>query len=360
MNKKEWKFNGFKKIFFGLFMLVLVFSISACTKQEIPEELTIDTENLVAYFIKDARCETVNCDATFSEGVKNSLIQLFPTVEFVEYDYNSDLGQQFYEKYNLEVLPVILFTKKVEEEANYSRIANYLIAKEDLLDLRLGATFNPITGLHSIEFCDNGLDDNGDELSDCADPTCSGNLVCRTEMPNKLDLFVMSECPYGTKALDAMEEVLDNFGDQIDFNIHYIASENEDGSFRSLHGQGEVDENARELCAIKYYPEDYEYMDYIWCRDADLTADWNDCAKKYPEVKSCFESEEGYDLLSEDIKLGNELQIGASPTWIANDRYQFSGIDANTVKTNICKYNSNLDGCENELSSNTGVSGSCN
>ncbi len=62
------------------------------------------------------------------------------------------------------------------------------------------------------------------------------------------------------------------------------------------------------------------------------------------------------------IKLANELQIGASPTWFANNKYTFSGIDSETIKTNICKYNSDLgDMCANTLSSTSQTSaGSCN
>lgn len=350
-----------KKLSLMFLLLLLVVVVSACTKPVVKEELTIDTEKLVGYFINDKVCNAPNCDSVFTEGVKNSLIQLFPTVEFVDYDYNSDLGKQFYDKYELSVLPALLFTNKVEAEENYSRVQNYLSPKSDLLDLKLGATFNPVTGFHNIEFCDNTVDDDGNELIDCEDPMCTNNLVCRTEVPNKLDLFVMSECPFGTPALDAMEEVLENFGDQIDFNVYYIASENADGTFRSLHGQTEVDENARGLCAIEYYPEDYEYMEYIWCRNDDLKADWKKCATDFPKVTNCFESEEGYELLSENIKMANQLQVGASPTWIANDRYQFSGIDAETVKQNFCQYNPSLGGaCDNLLSSNNVPAGACN
>jgi len=350
-----------KKISLIALLLLIVTMVSGCGKPLVKEELVIDNEKLVGYLINDSRCVTENCNSTFVEGIKSSLKQLFPTVEFIEYDYSSDLGGQFYEKYELTVLPALLFTKKIEAEGNYSRIQNYLTAKNDLFDLKLGATFNPVTGLHSMEFCDNQIDDDGNNLIDCTDPTCANSLICREEVPNKLDLFVMSKCPYGTKALDAMKEVLENFGDSIDFNVHYIASENTDGTFNSLHGQSEVDENIRELCAMKYYSEDYKYMEYIWCRDADLTADWEECTNDFSEVITCFEGEEGKNLLKEDIKLANELQIGSSPTWIANDRYQFSGIDAETVRKNICQYNPSLgEACGNELSATTTPAAACN
>jgi len=73
-----------------------------------------------------------------------------------------------------------------------------------------------------------------------------------------------------------MKEVLDAFGKDIQFNINFIASAAGDG-FQSLHGQGEVDEDIRELCAITKYAKDMKYMDYIWCRNQDIKGDWKKC-----------------------------------------------------------------------------------
>lgn len=324
-------------------------------EEQKPADLTIDNTKLVGYLVADVRCQEQNCDTTY---LKQSLLSIFPTIEFKEYDYNSTEGKELYTKYNLKFLPAFLFTKKVETEANYANVQNYLQANNDLLALNVGASFDP-----SKEICTNNIDDTANGLVDCADPDCSGNLVCREEVKGKLDLFVMSMCPYGTKAFDAMEEVIKNFGDKIKFNVYYIANKNADGTFQSLHGQAEVDENIRELCAIKYYPEDYKYMDYIWCRNKDINnADWTTCGKNFPKIKACFEGTEGKELLTENIKLANELQIGASPTWLANNKYQFSGITAEDVKTNVCKYNDlGEDVCKAVLNNTASVpTGSCN
>ncbi len=349
----------------ALFLFLLLISLSllttACTNNEESKELTIQSDKLIAYLINDSRCLEENCDADFIQNLKMSLRQFFPMIEFEEYDYNSNLGKQFYEKYTLENLPAILLTFKIKEEGNYETIQNFVTEKDNLLDLKLGATFDPLTGNHSIEFCDNNKDDDGDGSSDCEDEKCKASLVCREEVAQQLDLFVMSQCPYGTKALDAMEEVLENFGEQIDFNIHYIANENADGSFQSLHGQPEVDENIRELCAIEYYSDDYEYMEYILCRNKNIAGDWEECAEGFSRINSCFNGSEGEKLLSDNIKLANELGIGASPTWIVNNRYEFGGIDAETVKQNLCLYNPDLgEACDLELSSNSEAAGACN
>ena len=252
-----------------------------------------------------------------------------------------------------------MFSESVKDSEAYEQLAMYLIPAGEYLSLRIGADFDP-----EAEICDNEIDDTGNDLVDCEDPDCENSLLCREEIKKDLKVFVMSQCPYGTKALDAMKEVLEAFeDDNIKFDVHYIASENEDGTFNSLHGQPEVDENIRQLCAKKYYEADYKYMDYIWCRNPDImNDDWESCAEdndmSVTKIKACFEGDEGAELLAEDILIAQELGIGASPTWLANNQNTFGGIDAAKIQAEFCKYN-DLDGCGEELSSGTAVEGSC-
>jgi hypothetical protein len=44
-----------------------------------------------------------------------------------------------------------------------------------------------------------------------------------------------------------------------------------------------------------------------------------------------------------------------------NNKYKFSGIDAETVRKNLCDHNKDLKGCENKLSGQSGapVQGGC-
>lgn len=299
--------------------------------------------------LNDKRCKA--CDVT---NVVTQLQQLFPGLQSQTLDYGDAAGKKMYSDLQLTVLPALLFDTSVEKGEGYSNVQKYLEKKGDYWSLRIGASFDP-----TAEICDNGIDDTGDGLVDCADLTCQSTLICRPEIQKKLDLFVMSQCPYGLQALNAMQEVLTTFKGNIDFSIHYIADETSDGVFSSLHGQGEVDEDIRELCATKYYPEDYKYMDYIWCRNKDIKGtDWETCAKEAgmstAMIKNCFDGTEGKQLLRDNIKLSNELQIGASPTFLANNKKDFGGIDAQTIKTNYCASNTGLAGCEKTLSGDTG------
>jgi protein-disulfide isomerase len=78
------------------------------------------------------------------------------------------------------------------------------------------------------------------------------------------------------------------------------------------------------------------------------------------KIGSCASGQEGKDLLTSDVKIGQELNIGASPTWFANNYKTFSALSAQDIKTNICSLNPGLVGCGTQLSSNTTVAaGAC-
>lgn len=322
---------------------------AACS--ELPEPTSFDV-----IVLNDERC--VEC-AAIEAQVTPSLKAIFPGMNTRTVDYLSEEGQQLYEETQVGALPAYLFDEGAQEDDNYARIEQYLLPAGDYTSLRIGASFDP-----TKEICTNEIDDTGNDLVDCEDPDCTGSIECREEKEQHLQVFIMSDCPYGRKAVEALKAVQDNFGDNLDFEIHYIATEQGDG-FSSLHGQYEVDENIVQLCVQEHSPD--AWFDYMYCRSTNgvKDIDWKNCANEnsvdVDAVQTCFDGEEGADLLREDIKLAQELGISASPTWLANNKYTFSGIDAETVKMNFCQYNSDIEGCENTLSSDTGgvAQGTC-
>jgi hypothetical protein len=199
-------------------------------------------------------------------------------------------------------------------------------------------------------------DDGGCKLD-----ACKSTMQCRPELPKKLDVFVMAQCPYGVKGLDAMKEVADNFkkaGEPIDFTVHYIG-DGDASSLSSMHGPGEVAEDLREECAIQHYGKGLKYMDYVWCRNKSIKdANWQSCTGgstgiDTDVIKKCSEGDEGKQLVAHSFAESKALGIGASPTWLANNKYKFSGIDAQTIKTNLCSHNAKLAGCDATLSGQT-------
>ncbi len=308
----------------------------------------------------DQRCRARYCR---TRRTVQRLRRLLPGLRVVQRDWSEPAAQKLFAREGLTHLPAYLFSENVVHNARFARLRRFFAPtpKGHLTQLKVRAQHDP-----RAEICDNRKDDTGNGKVDCADPTCKEAVVCRPETKKRLEVFVMSMCPYGTRALDSMSEVLAAFDRKIDFRIHFIVSVRGQG-FRSLHGQPEVDENIRELCAIRHYPKRYKFMDYIWCRNRKIRdKNWKACTGKKTGIdakviEACARGEEGKALLREDLKLAETLRIGSSPTWLANNRFVFHGIPPESIKVQLCKRNPGLKGCEKKLSNKSPVpDGTCN
>jgi predicted DsbA family dithiol-disulfide isomerase len=143
-----------------------------------------------------------------------------------------------------------------------------------------------------------------------------------TKVP--LDLYVMSQCPWGVKAENVIIPAVKSLGPLVAFHLHFIAKEqpSPDGdpakvTFTALHGAPEVQENIRQLCAKRHFPE--TYLDYIVERNANVQdPNWQQAASKAgldPQVlEQCAAGAEGTQLLSEDLKAHQARQATSSPT----------------------------------------------
>lgn len=301
---------------------------SACA--EIPEAPKVN-----ATILSDTRC--AECNAKALEGQLKNLIAN-PNITIV--DYGTAEGKKLFDSIKPVELPVVLFDDTVlKDQEVLAAVERGMVEKNGYKVVSVG-DWKPQCN-----------DEGGCDLDEC-----KSTMLCRQEIPKRLDLFAMSQCPYGVKGMDAMKEVLENFkknGEKIEFVIHYIG-DGDEGSLQSMHGQAEVDEDIRQICAAEQYGKDLKFMDYIWCRNKDWrTSNWQPCTGASTgideaKLKTCVEGD-GKKLLAASFKTAKDLGIGASPTWLANNKYKFSGIDAETIKSNLCKYNK-LAGCETTLS----------
>jgi len=176
-----------------------------------------------------------------------------------------------------------------------------------------------------------------------------------------LDVFLMGYCPFGEIAAKQIPLLKDALNNNFTLGVHFIANKTGEwdtaSDFESLHGVPEAEENIRQLCIQKYNGIDklVEYMqvryenadNYGKVKDAPtiaIEAIWADVAV----INTCVTDGEWGKMLTEDIKIAISLWIGASPTWLANNRYEFGGIDANAIKKEFCKYNPEIEECANE------------
>ncbi|MEM0231131.1 MAG: hypothetical protein QXT20_02945 [Candidatus Woesearchaeota archaeon] len=355
--KHHVKRNGWKYLSITLLAIIAVFSILTALHIFTVKYngLPTQTSTPEMIVISDKRC--ADCEQAVQVLVPQ-LKSILPEVKITQLDYSDKKARELMASTKIKYLPAILFTPSVNTTANYSIISPYLDKAEKYLSLRIGASFDP-----TAEICDNGIDDNGNALIDCQDPECINSLACRDNKPGNLQVFIMSDCPYGKLAVIALGELV-KVMPNMTYDVHYIADETSPGVFNSLHGPYEADEDIIQLCVKKYSSK--QWLDYIVCRSKEGIRgnDWHNCAQNtgvdIAKVESCFNGTEGKNLLSEDIKIARALGIGASPTWLANNRYTFGGIQAASVQQQFCKYNEGMAGCNATVSQQAPApSGSC-
>lgn len=161
----------------------------------------------------------------------------------------------------------------------------------------------------------------------------------KTEKPS-VKLFVMSQCPYGLLAESVIAPVLTLLKNKIDFTLNYIADETAEG-FNSLHGQVEVDEDLRQLCINKYYPEKlFNYLDCVNKDIRNVANIWEKCAADngidVEKIKNCASTTDGKALLKNSIAETEKYQVTGSPTLIINDVNYNGARTPDAYKASIC------------------------
>lgn len=310
---------------------------------------TENNKNLEVTVFWDTRCSDCATDQTV---LSLKQVPALSSINFETKDYNDEWVKEILKTKWITTLPAFVFnTNKID-----AWIDSYLMPLSDwTYYLNIGATFDP-----SAEICDNSVDDTNDWQIDCADTTCSSKLVCREEKKWQLDVFLMGYCPFGELAAKAMPDLKKAFGDELKINLHYIATKTWEwftaNDFNSLHWVSEAEENIRQLCITKHYWTDktidymqtrYKNADNYWKVSDDKSlayeANWIDATK----IDDCVTNWEWGQLLAEDVKIAEELAIWWSPTWFANNKYTFGWIEATSIQTEFCKYNTELKWCAN-------------
>jgi protein-disulfide isomerase len=166
-----------------------------------------------------------------------------------------------------------------------------------------------------------------------------------------MELYVMSQCPYGVQFEDALKPVYDKLGDSMNLRIDYIARETSLGVFSSLHGQPEVEGNIIQLCAAKHYPD--KYFDFIECQNKDyqdLKSSIESCSQEAgidaSKINECAEGEEGKALLSQSAKNSQEAGAAGSPTVIINGQSYEGRRDTETLMRVLCNKLDNHPDCK--------------
>ncbi len=294
---------------------------------------TLPEETPVNFFIvNDSTCS--ECDVSW---IIPQIKSWFPELNVKEISFDSEEGKTVLEKFQVETLPFMYFDETLTKHYNFEDFKIYTAKNEEL---------------YALNF--NGI-----------------KFFKRTEKPNHIDLFVMSQCPYGIKAETNLKQVAEVMPD-LTYSFYFIASEDEttESGFSSLHGQVEVNEGIRQVCIQRNYPD--KLLDYLECVNEDIKnveGNWKACAIKneidVKTIESCY-STQGKELFKENISVASEYGVSGSPNFVFNGQIVLKPSQTFTytpaeIQKIVCSYNSGLEGCDAELSGNSGTvpAGSC-
>jgi len=137
----------------------------------------------------------------------------------------------------------------------------------------------------------------------------------------RLDLYVMSMCPFGTRAENALIPILKEKGDSIEFNILFIADESPERGFQSLHGRREVLEDRRQLVIARHFPD--KLIDYLRDRTINISSpQWYASAAaaalNIDSIDELTYTAEEIKAFSTNIAFSKQNRIAASPSLFIN------------------------------------------
>lgn len=164
--------------------------------------------------------------------------------------------------------------------------------------------------------------------------------IPKTEVPDA-KLFVMSFCPYGNQAEDAMMPVINLLKDKAKIELHYIVSK-AGNKYQSLHGDQELNQDIREICVQKYQKDKlWDFIKEINSKatSQNVNAKWEGIAKNLGidvnQIKQC-QTDEGPTLLNQEIKLTDKYKISGSPTLLINETIFQGSRTSEAYKEAIC------------------------
>lgn len=153
-------------------------------------------------------------------------------------------------------------------------------------------------------------------------PRLSRTGVYEDKQVNKgvLEIFVMSQCPYGAMAenlvIDAQKA--GQLPADKTIKLRYIVNYNEKTGFQSLHGSAEWEENIRQLLIAKYYPA--KLWKYLEIRNKDYRSSrWDkamdEAGINVKKIMKKFDKE-GVELLKAEAAYVAEYGMSASPSFL--------------------------------------------
>ena len=159
----------------------------------------------------------------------------------------------------------------------------------------------------------------------------------------KVELFVMTHCPYGLQAEKGLIPAFEALGDKIDGKIRFV--------HYFMHGDKEEQETYNQVCVRD--EQTAKYNNYLNC--FTVSGDSAQCQISagidQAKLKSCVAAK-AKDIYKADSALSNQYSVAGSPTLVINGAQSQAGRDSASYLAAICAaFNTPPSECSKQLSS---------
>lgn len=174
--------------------------------------------------------------------------------------------------------------------------------------------------------------------------------VVKSDKP-KVELFIMSYCPYGTQMEKGILPVLNALGSKIDGKIRFV--------HYTMHGEKEDTENFRQLCIRE--EQGSRFNAYLQCilnsTSQSIPADVDTCMNKVgingASVDICIKGK-AKEYYAVDSQLSNQYGVQGSPTLVINGAQVDSARSPAAILSTICSaFNNKPSECSKVLPSDS-------
>lgn len=206
---------------------------------------------------------------------------------------------------------------------DYSFLPLYLIKKTDAVRSKLEK---------HLQY---GYAQENDDFIILPHQTRTGVYNGKEAKPGVMEIFVMSQCPYGVMAENlVLEGQKSGVPAANKVRVRYIVDYSDANGFNSLHGSGEWEENVRQLLIAKYYPA--KFWKYLEIRNKDYRSSRWDKAMEQAginpkKIMKKFDTE-GLELLKAEAKYAKEYGVNASPTFLWEGQVQLDFGSASKIE----------------------------
>jgi hypothetical protein len=246
------------------------------------------------------------------DGITQSLEEQFSNYELRRINYQSEEARGLIGALNITSLPAVVYDSTFPTSDGYSEL-KYFVREE------------------------------GDYYVQKNAPV---RYINREEISESLIVFALAECRFSADfASKQVKSIV--LTTPLRPEIHFIVRQDDEGGLESLHGQSEIDEEMRQVCMMKHYPE--EYYRYLFCVSKNISmlgelrqGCAGDAGINMAVIEQCV-AEEGKELLLENSKASEGLKIAGTPSGLINNQLIAEGSAASDADKFICDENPDID-----------------